>query len=80
LLLQTSRIGAILALLRQWSAPPVVYDIALGLGHFTDDVPFGNVSKRTEPAPRHRSIVTVSTIEADQERRTLQQILSRLSA
>jgi 4-carboxymuconolactone decarboxylase len=43
-------------------APPAVYDVAPGLGHFTDDVLFGDVWKRTELAPRDRSIVTISAI------------------
>ncbi|MBN9670551.1 carboxymuconolactone decarboxylase family protein [Roseibium aggregatum] len=43
-------------------APPAVYDVAPGLGGFTDDVLFGEVWRRTELAPRDRSLVTVSTL------------------
>ncbi|MDE1157225.1 MAG: carboxymuconolactone decarboxylase family protein [Neorhizobium sp.] len=43
-------------------APSAVYDVAPGLGHFTDDVLFGDVWKRAELAPRDRSLVTVSAI------------------
>ena len=37
------------------SAPPAVYDVAPGLGHFTDDVLFGEVWLRKELAPRDRT-------------------------
>jgi 4-carboxymuconolactone decarboxylase len=47
---------------RKRVAPPAVYDVAPGLGHFTDDVLFGDVWERTELAPRDRSLVTVSAI------------------
>ncbi len=47
---------------RKRVAPPAVYDVAPGLGHFTDDVLFGEVWERTELAPRDRSIVTLSAI------------------
>jgi 4-carboxymuconolactone decarboxylase len=43
-------------------APLAVYDVAPGLGHFTDDVLFGDVWKRTQLAPRDRSIVTVASL------------------
>lgn len=43
-------------------APPAVYDVAPGLGHFTDDVLFGEVWERAELAPRDRSLVTVAAI------------------
>lgn len=47
---------------RRRVAPPAVYDVAPGLGHFTDDVLFGEVWERAELAPRDRSLVTVSAI------------------
>ena len=47
---------------RRRVAPPAVYDVAPGLGHFTDGVLFGEVWERTELKPRDRSIVTVSAI------------------
>jgi 4-carboxymuconolactone decarboxylase len=47
---------------RRRVAPPAVYDIAPGLGHFTDSVLFGEVWERTELAPRDRSLVTVATL------------------
>ncbi len=43
-------------------APEAVYDVAPGLGHFTDDVLFGNVWSRPELAPRDRSLVTVAAL------------------
>jgi 4-carboxymuconolactone decarboxylase len=43
-------------------APPAVYDVAPGLGHFTDDVLFGEVWLRKELAPRDRSLVTVAAL------------------
>lgn len=43
-------------------APPAVYDVAPGLGHFTDDVLFGEVWERAELSPRDRSIVTLATL------------------
>ncbi len=45
-------------------APPAVYDVAPGLGHFTDDVLFGDVWLRQDLAPRDRSLVTVAAIVA----------------
>jgi 4-carboxymuconolactone decarboxylase len=45
-------------------APPAVYEIAPGLGHFTDDVLFGEVWERSELSPRDRSLVTVATLVA----------------
>lgn len=45
-------------------APPAVYDVAPGLGHFTDDVLFGDVWKRTQLSPRDRSLVTVASLVA----------------
>ncbi|MBO9195190.1 carboxymuconolactone decarboxylase family protein [Rhizobium sp. 16-449-1b] len=47
---------------RRRVAPAAVYEVAPGLGHFTDDVLFGEVWERTELAPRDRSLVTVSAI------------------
>ena len=43
-------------------APAAVYDVAPGLGHFTDDVLFGEVWLRKELAPRDRSLITVAAI------------------
>ncbi|EJJ31512.1 (R)-mandelonitrile lyase [Rhizobium sp. CF142] len=43
-------------------APPAVYDIAPGLGHFTDDVLFGEFWKRKDLTPRDRSLVTISAL------------------
>jgi len=43
-------------------APPAVYDVAPGLGHFTDDVLFGEVWKRRDLSPRDRSLVTISVL------------------
>lgn len=47
---------------RRRVAPPAVYDVAPGLGHFTDGVLFGEVWERAELKPRDRSLVTVSAI------------------
>jgi 4-carboxymuconolactone decarboxylase len=47
---------------RRRVAPPAVYAVAPGLGHFTDDVLFGEVWERTELSPRDRSLVTLSAI------------------
>lgn len=47
---------------RRKIAPPAVYDVAPGLGHFTDDVLFGEVWERTELPSRDRSLVTLSAI------------------
>ncbi|MGV1754213.1 (R)-mandelonitrile lyase [Agrobacterium sp. CG674] len=47
---------------RRRVAPPAVYTVAPGLGHFTDDVLFGEVWVRTDLAPRDRSLVTLSAI------------------
>lgn len=47
---------------RRRIAPPAVYDVAPGLGQFTDDILFGEVWERAELAPRDRSLVTVSAI------------------
>jgi 4-carboxymuconolactone decarboxylase len=47
---------------RQRLAPPAVYEVAPGLGHFTDDVLFGEVWRRGELAPRDRSLVTVAAL------------------
>jgi 4-carboxymuconolactone decarboxylase len=49
---------------RRRVAPPAVYDVAPGLGHFTDDVLFGDVWLRKELSPRDRSLITVSAIVA----------------
>lgn len=43
-------------------APPAAYEVAPGLGHFTDDVLFGEVWERKELTPRDRSLVTVATL------------------
>lgn len=43
-------------------APPAVYEVAPGLGKFTDEVLFGEVWKRRELAPRDRSLVTVAAL------------------
>ncbi|WFR98643.1 (R)-mandelonitrile lyase [Rhizobium tumorigenes] len=45
-------------------APSAVYAVAPGLGHFTDDVLFGEVWERTELMPRDRSLVNLSAIVA----------------
>jgi 4-carboxymuconolactone decarboxylase len=47
---------------RRRVAPPAVYDVAPGLGDFTDGVLFGEVWERKELQPRDRSLVTVSAI------------------
>ncbi len=47
---------------RRRIAPPAVYDVAPGLGHFTDSVLFGEVWERAELQPRDRSLVTVSVL------------------
>ncbi len=47
---------------RRRVAPPAVYDVAPGLGDFTDNVLFGEVWERAELKPRDRSLVTVSAI------------------
>ncbi|MFK0161203.1 carboxymuconolactone decarboxylase family protein [Rhizobium sp. NPDC090279] len=43
-------------------APPAVYEVAPGLGHFTDDVLFGEFWKRNDLTPRDRSLVTISVL------------------
>ncbi|WP_127090539.1 carboxymuconolactone decarboxylase family protein [Aquabacter cavernae] len=43
-------------------APPAVYEVAPGLGTFTDSVLFGEVWESKALAPRDRSIVTVSVL------------------
>lgn len=43
-------------------APPAVYDVAPGLGHFTDAVLFGEVWERDALSPRDRSLVTVAAL------------------
>jgi 4-carboxymuconolactone decarboxylase len=45
-------------------APAIVYEIAPGLGSYTDEVLFGDVWKRAALAPRERSIVTVTALIA----------------
>jgi 4-carboxymuconolactone decarboxylase len=45
-------------------APPAVYDVAPGLGFFTDEVLFGNVWLREELSPRDRSLITVAGLVA----------------
>lgn len=44
------------------TAPSAVYEVAPGLGHFTDDVLFDEVWKRGELPPRDRSLVTVAAL------------------
>ncbi|HEY0274868.1 MAG TPA: carboxymuconolactone decarboxylase family protein, partial [Paenirhodobacter sp.] len=46
------------------AAPSAVYDVAPGLGHFTDDVLFGEVWQREGLVPRDRSLVTVAALVA----------------
>ncbi|MGH6859680.1 MAG: (R)-mandelonitrile lyase [Phyllobacterium sp.] len=43
-------------------APPAVYEVAPGLGHFTDDVLFADVWRRKELAARDRSLITVAAL------------------
>ena len=43
-------------------APAAVYEVAPGLGQFTDEILFGEVWKRGELAPRDRSLVTVAAL------------------
>lgn len=43
-------------------APAPVYEVAPGLGHFTDDVLFGEVWLRKELALRDRSLITVAAL------------------
>lgn len=43
-------------------APPAVYEVAPGLGRFTDEVLFGEVWERGELAPRDRSLLTVAAL------------------
>jgi 4-carboxymuconolactone decarboxylase len=45
-------------------APPIVHEITPALGAYTDEVLFGDVWKRTELAPRDRSIVTIAALIA----------------
>ncbi|WAC29452.1 carboxymuconolactone decarboxylase family protein [Ancylobacter sp. SL191] len=45
-------------------APEAVYQVAPGLGHFTDDVLFGEVWVRDSLKPRDRSLVTVTALIA----------------
>ncbi|TCQ10613.1 alkylhydroperoxidase/carboxymuconolactone decarboxylase family protein YurZ [Rhizobium sp. PP-F2F-G36] len=45
-------------------APAAVYDVAPGLGHFTDDVLFGDIWLRPQLAARDRSLVTVAALVA----------------
>jgi 4-carboxymuconolactone decarboxylase len=47
---------------RERVAPQIVYEIAPGLGQFTDDVLFGEVWKRGELPPRDRSLVTLAAL------------------
>lgn len=49
---------------RRRVAPPAVYGVAPGLGHFTDDVLFGDVWERTDLSSRDRSLVTVAALVA----------------
>ncbi|MFG1418683.1 carboxymuconolactone decarboxylase family protein [Xanthobacter sp. V0B-10] len=43
-------------------APPAVYEVAPGLGHFTDDVLFGEVWSRPALASRDRSLITLAAL------------------
>jgi 4-carboxymuconolactone decarboxylase len=43
-------------------AEQIFGDFAPGLVHFTDDVLFGEVWKRTELSPKERSLVTVAAL------------------
>lgn len=45
-------------------APSAVYEVAPGLGGFTDEVLFGEVWKRAVLAPRDRSLITVAALVA----------------
>lgn len=54
--------GAEAAEKRHRVAPQAVYETAPGLGHFTDDILFGEVWERAELSPRDRSLVTVATL------------------
>ncbi|QJP13125.1 cupin domain-containing protein [Starkeya sp. ORNL1] len=45
-------------------APAIVYEVAPALGAYTDEVLFGDVWKRTELAPRDRSMVTIAALIA----------------
>lgn len=45
-------------------APAAVYEVAPGLGQFTDDVLFGDVWLRPQLAPRDRSLITVAALVA----------------
>jgi 4-carboxymuconolactone decarboxylase len=45
-------------------APPIVHEITPALGAYTDGVLFGDVWKRTELAPRDRSLVTIAALVA----------------
>lgn len=47
---------------RRKFAPPAAYDVAPGLGQFTDSILFGEVWQRSELTPRDRSLVTLSAI------------------
>ncbi|MEW6121998.1 MAG: carboxymuconolactone decarboxylase family protein [Pseudomonadota bacterium] len=49
---------------RERVAPAAVYEVAPGLGEFTDDVLFGEVWKRRELAPRDRSLITLAALVA----------------
>ena len=49
---------------RERVAPRVVYEVAPGLGAFTDDVLFGEVWKRGNLPPRDRSLITVAALIA----------------
>jgi len=58
-------------------APPDVQLIAPALGVYTDRVLFGDVWKRTELAPRDRSLITVATLIAGGHTRQLPSHLKR---
>lgn len=45
-------------------APAAVYEVAPGLGEFTDEVLFGEVWARKELAPRDRSLITLAALVA----------------
>jgi 4-carboxymuconolactone decarboxylase len=43
-------------------APPAVYEVAPGLGQFTDEILFGEVWLRPELKPRDRSLITLAAL------------------
>ncbi|MFP5076403.1 carboxymuconolactone decarboxylase family protein [Rhizobium sp. YIM 134829] len=47
---------------RRRIAPAAVYEVAPGLGHFTDTILFGEVWERRDLSPRDRSLVTLAVL------------------